>query len=78
MHADLIWVITAAPDDNDVVAGPMGFIIFVALCLAVAVLGISLNKHLKKARRAADEGAFGDPVVSNTDSTADPEASKSE
>ena len=74
MHADLIWVITAAPKDDDVVAGPIGFVIFIALCLAVAVLGISLNKHLKKAHRAADEGVYGDPVVSESDA----EAPKSE
>ena len=67
MHADLIWVITAAPKDDDVVAGPIGFIIFIALCLAVAFLGISLNKHLKKAHRAADEGVYGDPVASESD-----------
>ena len=30
--------------------------------IAVALLGWSLNKHLKKAHRAADEGVYGDPV----------------
>ncbi len=74
MHADLIWVITAAPKDDDVVAGPIGFIIFIALALAVAFLGISLNKHLKKAHRAADEGVYGDPVVAESEQ----EAPKSE
>jgi hypothetical protein len=62
MVADLSLLVLAAPEDEDVVAGPIGFVIFVGLCIAVAVLGWSLNKHLKKAGRAADEGAFGDPV----------------
>ena len=62
MVADLIWVIlAAAPKDDDVVAGPIGFAIFIGLCIAVAFLGFSLNKHLKKAHRAADEGVYGDP-----------------
>ena len=74
MVLDLSWVSLgwlAAPKDEDVVAGPIGFIIFVSLCIAVAVLGWSLNKHLKKAHRAADEGVFGDPVKPRTDDTSD-------
>lgn len=63
----LVWV--AAPKDEDVVAGPIGFVIFIALCLAVALLGMSLNKHLKKAHRAADEGVYGDPAESGADSS---------
>lgn len=62
MIVDLSWVILAAPEDEDVVAGPIGFVIFIGLCLAVAFLGWSLNKHLKKAHRAADAGVYGDPV----------------
>lgn len=70
MMVDLVGVIGAAPKDEDVVAGPIGFVIFIALCLAVAVLGWSLNKHLKKTHRAADEGVFGDPpVVNKSDET---------
>ena len=65
MTADLsllsvLWL--AAPEDEDVVAGPWGAAIFVGLVIAVAILGWSLNKHLKKASRAADEGVYGDPV----------------
>jgi len=63
MIVDLVGVIGAAPKDEDVVAGPIGFVIFIGLCLALAVLGWSLNKHLKKAGRAADEGVYGDPPV---------------
>ena len=66
MLADLnLLVLTAqddAPADESVVAGPWGFAIFIGLVIAVAVLGWSLNKHLKKAHRAAGEGVYGDPV----------------
>lgn len=46
------------PTDNQVVAGPWGALIFVLLIVAVAFLGWSLTKQLKKAQRAADEGKF--------------------
>ncbi len=65
MLADLTWaslVWAAAPEDEDVVAGPIGFVIFIGLCLALAVLGWSLNKHLKKAHDAAEAGVYGDPT----------------
>jgi hypothetical protein len=65
----LLATITAAdetPADNDVVAGPIGFAIFIALLIAVALLGWSLSKHLKKAHRAADAGVYGD-VKSDSD-----------
>jgi hypothetical protein len=62
MLADLsLAVLAAAPKDDDVVAGPLGFVIFLGLVIAVAILGWSLTKHLKKAGRAADEGVYGDP-----------------
>ncbi len=67
MVVDLSWVLLVAPEDEDVVAGPIGFVIFVGLVLAVAFLGWSLNKHLKKAGRAAAEGVYGDPVESDSD-----------
>ncbi|KAA1426059.1 hypothetical protein [Nocardioides antri] len=66
----VVDLILAAPKDEDVVAGPIGFVIFIALCLAVAFLGWSLNKHLKKADRAADEGVYGDPVQPAVDKKA--------
>lgn len=57
----LLTVLAAqdAPEPEDVVAGWMGFAVFIGLILAVAILGWSLTKHLKKAQRAADAGAFG-------------------
>lgn len=69
----MVDLILAAPKDEDVVAGPIGFVIFIGLCLAVAFLGWSLNKHLKKAGRAADDGVYGDPAR-----TAEPETDRSD
>lgn len=46
------------PKDNDVVAGWGGFAVFILLILAVAFLGWSLTRQLKKAQHAADEGKF--------------------
>ena len=62
----VLGLLADVPEDEDVVAGPIGFVIFIGLCIAVAVIGWSLNKHLKKAARAADEGVFGDPVRSES------------
>ena len=55
----IVDLVLAAPRDEDVVAGPIGFVIFIGLCLAVALLGWSLNKHLKKADRAEEAGVYG-------------------
>lgn len=64
------WVILAAdtvPDDEDVVAGAWGAATFVVLILALAVLGFSLNKHLRKAEKAKESGAFGDEPAAPED-----------
>lgn len=60
------WIL-AAPDDNDVVAGPIGFVVFIALLIAVALLGWSLTRHLKKVHQAADQGVYGEPVDRDAD-----------
>ncbi|CAA9378656.1 MAG: hypothetical protein AVDCRST_MAG32-1358 [uncultured Nocardioides sp.] len=59
---DLLIVALAAqrPDDADVKAGPMGFAVFVFLILAVAVIGWSLTRQLRKAQAAKDAGVYGD------------------
>ncbi len=46
------------PADNDVKAGWVAFWIFVGLAVAVALLGFSLAKHLRKARDNAELGVF--------------------
>jgi len=51
------------PTDNDVVAGPLGFAIWIFLILAVVVLAFSLVKQLRKAQAAKDAGVYGDEPV---------------
>lgn len=48
------------PEDEDVVAGWLGAVVFVALILAVAVLARSLVVHLRRAQAAKDAGVYGD------------------
>ena len=59
------------PQENDVVAGPLGFALWIFLILAVVVLGFSLVKQLRKAQAAKDAGLYGDePVDTSTDADA--------
>ncbi len=53
----VVWA-DKAPDPNDVKAGWVAFGVFIALALAVAFLGYSLTKHLRKVRDNADKGVF--------------------
>jgi hypothetical protein len=67
MHAltvDLLTLLTSAtdpvPQDQDVTAGWVAFGIFIALAVAVAFLGRSLVKQLRKVD-AAEEAGLYDP-----------------
>lgn len=51
-------LLTAAPEDKDVVAGWTAFGIFGLLALAVVVLGFSLTKRLKNVEKAAEAGLY--------------------
>lgn len=59
------------PKDNEVVAGPLGFAIWIFLILAVVVLGFSLVKQLRKAQAAKDAGVYGDEPVTPEDASSD-------
>jgi hypothetical protein len=48
------------PKDDDVTAGWTAFAVFIGLVLAVAFLGWSLVRQLRKAQRAKDAGVYGD------------------
>ncbi|MFB9313598.1 hypothetical protein [Nocardioides plantarum] len=63
----LAFLITAAPEDKDVVAGWTAFAIFGLLALAVAILGFSLTKRLKNVEKAAAAGLYdpSDPKSSD-------------
>lgn len=76
MYADLVLLITAAPDDEDVVAGPIGAAVFFGLILVVALLLWNFTKQLKKVDKARDAGVFGDgPKDVGPDTTGAPDAS---
>ncbi len=46
------------PAPNDVKAGWVAFAVFIALVLAVALLGFSLTRHLRRASDNAERGVF--------------------
>ncbi|MGH3353556.1 MAG: hypothetical protein ACRDPS_23040 [Nocardioides sp.] len=48
------------PQDEDVVAGWTAFGIFIALCVAMAVIGWSMLRQFKKVEKAKVEGVFGE------------------
>jgi len=47
------------PAPEDVKAGWVAFAVFIALAIGVVLLGISMTKHLRKARDNAEHGVFG-------------------
>ena len=47
------------PAPEDVKAGWVAFAVFIGMAVAVVLLGISLTRHLRKARDNAAHGAFG-------------------
>jgi hypothetical protein len=57
----LLRVADPVPKAKDVTAGWTAFAVFIGLCLAVALLGFSLVKHLRRAKENADKGVFGPP-----------------
>lgn len=59
----LILVDDPTPEDNDVVAGPLGFAVWIFMILAVVVIGFSLVKQLRRAQANKDAGLFGDEPV---------------
>lgn len=59
----LALAVDPTPAPEDVKAGWLAFGIFIALALAVVVIGVSLTKHLRRAQANADSGAFGEPTA---------------
>ena len=73
----LITLADKTPEPEDVKAGWTAFIIFLLLAAAVAVLGFSLVKQLRKAQAAKDAGAYGDAPVEPDDEPANGDSSTS-
>ena len=68
----LVLAADPTPANKDVKAGWGAFWIFVGLAVAVALLGWSLVRHLKKTQANADKGVFDapeDPAGHNTGAT---------
>ena len=55
------------PQDDDVVAGPWGALVFVVLIGATIFLLFNFTKQLRKAQAAKDAGVFGDPPADRAD-----------
>lgn len=56
----VVWAAEKGPEPEDVKAGWTAFAIFIGLALAVALLGWSLVRQLRKADAARDAGVYGD------------------
>ena len=54
-------LVEQAPEPEDVTAGWLGLLVFLLLIAALAFLGFSLAKQLRKAQAAKDAGVFDDP-----------------
>ena len=59
----VLSAVIEGPAPEDVKAGPVALILFLLLALAVAFLGFSLTKHLRRAEAAKDLGLYGDEPV---------------
>ena len=55
------------PEPDDVKAGPVALVVFLALIAAVVFLGFSLVKQLRKAQAAKDAGVYGDDSAADDD-----------
>jgi hypothetical protein len=56
---ELVRVVDEAPEPEDVKAGWTAFVVFLLLIGAVAFLGFSLTKHLRRAQAAEEAGLYG-------------------
>jgi hypothetical protein len=67
----LLEAVEEGPAPEDVKAGWTAFVVFLLLCAAVAFLGFSLVKQLRKAQAAKDAGVYGDEPVAPARDDAD-------
>lgn len=55
----LVTIAGETPEPEDVKAGWTAFAVFLLLVVAVAVIGWSLTRQLRKTREARDAGVYG-------------------
>jgi len=55
----LVPMADKVPSEEEIGTGWMYFVLFVLLVLAIAFLGWSLTRHLRKVRHNAETGVFG-------------------
>jgi hypothetical protein len=67
--ARLVLLVDEAPEPEDVKAGWTAFVVFALLIAAVAFLGFSLTKHLRKAQGAEEAGVYGSDEDAPNDET---------
>ncbi|HET8603449.1 MAG TPA: hypothetical protein VFM09_05930 [Marmoricola sp.] len=60
LASGILALVDKTPNANDVKAGWTAFAVFIGLGLALVVLGISLSRHLRKARTNAEHGVYDD------------------
>lgn len=61
----------AVPEDDDVVAGGWGALVFVGLIVATALLCWSFVRQMRKTQRAKDAGVFGDEPKAEQEAAAE-------
>jgi hypothetical protein len=57
--SQLVLLVDETPEPEDVKAGWTAFAVFLLLIGAVAFLGFSLTKHLRRAQAAEEAGLYG-------------------
>ena len=67
LATEVTTLVDEAPQPEDVKAGPLALLVFLLLIAAVAFLGFSLVKQLRKAQAAKDAGVYGDEPERGSD-----------
>ena len=70
----VLRVVDESPKPEDVKAGWTAFAIFLLLLAAVALLGWSLTRQLRKAQSARDAGVYGDEPAAGPTTPDEPDA----
>ena len=67
----MLSAVEQGPAPEDVKAGWVALIIFLLLAVAVAFLGVSLFKHLRRAQDSKNAGRYGDDPAETSAPTKD-------